>query len=128
MYCLLPLTPKEDFSEEKARWLSLLLPSGSLLCTYLRLLSDGWTQFKGLWMEEILHRFYHVDSLQPCTPFLTLALKASRSKFVPMTEILHRLRQNSCQCQKVGAGMRRHVIENAYYAGGARFPPSTVAS
>ena len=51
-----------------------------------------------LWMEEILHRFYHVDFLQPRTPFLTLALKASRSKFVPMTEILHRRRQNSCQC------------------------------
>ena len=51
-----------------------------------------------LWMEEILHRFYNADFLQPRTPFLTLALKASRNKFVPMTEILHRLRQNSCQC------------------------------
>ena len=61
-------------------------------------------------------------------PLLALALKASRSKFVPMTEILHRLRQNSCQCQKGGAGMRRHVIENAYYAGGARFPPSTAGT
>ena len=77
-------------------------------------------------MEEILHRFYNVDFLQPRTPFLTLALKASKNKFVPMTEILHRLRQNSCQCSKGGAGMRRHVIENAYYVGGARFPPSTV--
>ena len=27
---------------------------------------------------------------------------------------------------KGGAGMRRHVIEEAYYVGGARFPPSTV--
>ena len=51
-----------------------------------------------LWMEEISHRFYNADFLQPRTPFLTLALKASRNKFVPMTEILHRLRQNSCQC------------------------------
>ena len=58
----------------------------------------GPTSMPILWMEEILHRFYNVDSLQPRTPFLTLALKTSRNKFVPMTEILHRLRQNSCQC------------------------------
>ena len=51
-----------------------------------------------LWMEEILHRFYNVNFLQPRTPFLTLASKTSRNKFVPVTEILHRLRQNSCQC------------------------------
>ena len=49
-----------------------------------------------LWMEEILHRFYNVDSLQLSTPFfLTLALKTSRNQFVPMTEILHRLRRLS---------------------------------
>ena len=58
-------------------------------------------------------------------PLLTLPLKASRNKFVSTTEILHRLRQNSCQCSKGGAGMHRHVIEEAYYVGGARFPPST---
>ena len=28
-YCLFPLKPKQDLSEEKGRWLSLLLPSGS---------------------------------------------------------------------------------------------------
>ena len=41
----------------------------------------GYTPpFKGLWMEEILHRFYNVDFLQPRTPSLTLVLKASRKQ------------------------------------------------
>ena len=55
-------------------------------------------------MEEILHRLYNVDVFQPRTPVLTLALKAPGNKFVPTTEILHRLRQNSCQCKKRGCG------------------------
>ena len=79
-----------------------------------------------LWMEEILHPALQRKFLTARTPFLTLAFKASRNKFVPMMEILHCLRQNSCQYYKGGVGMHRHVIEEAYDVGGARFPPSTV--
>ena len=66
----------------------------------LESLVEGLALFEGLWMEEMLHRFYIVDTLPPRapSPFLTSALKASRNRFVPKTEILHSLIQNRCQC------------------------------
>ena len=77
-------------------------------------------------MEEILHRLYNVDVFQPRTPFFNIGTESPRKQVCandgnlapPQTEQLSMLK-------KGGVGTRRRVIQDAFYVGGARFPPST---
>ena len=76
-------------------------------------------------MEEIFHRFYNVDFLQPRI-LLNIGIESLQNQICsndgnlapPQTELLSMLKE--------GAGMHRHVIADAYDVGDARFPPSTV--